>query len=308
MVELEKPEPAPGEVLLEVHWVGICSTDRRLAARGVAVARVPGHEIGAALPDGRFVGVHPDIGCGFCPACRAGFENRCPERVSVGLDRDGGLAEWLALPVERAVPVADLPPELIPLLEPLACCVHAIRLLRVEAGECALVVGAGAMGILATWALQAAGARVAVCQRSQPRRQLASELGADAVVSPEDHPEHGLGERPAVAIVTAPGEQGLRWALERTATGGRVHVFAGAAEGAQVNANIVHYKHLSLVGSTGSTLTDYRRALALASTRRVDLGRLPRTVVPLEAAQHALLDRGEPGTLKTLVEVRGGEG
>ena len=305
LVDAEPPSPRDGEALVRVEAAAICATDRKLAAAGAPAAVILGHELAGRLSDGRVVGVHPDIGCGECRFCRAGFENRCPDRVSIGIDRDGGLAEWVAVPARHILPLNGVPVEVSPVLEPLACCLHAVRLLEVRSGDPALVVGAGPMGILSMWALQRAGARVAVSQRSPERRELAAELGADAILGPDERAAQALGEAPRVAVVTAPGAEPLAWALEEVAVGGAVHAFAGTPDGAPVDANLVHYRHLRLVGSTGSALTDYRQALELVGAGLIPLERLPRTTVALEDVPELLLGaRTAPG-LKVIVDVGG---
>lgn len=305
LIEAERPTPADGEALVRVEAAAICATDRKLATLGAASPVIPGHEFAGRLEDGRAVAVHPDIGCGHCEFCRVGFENRCPDRVSIGIDRDGGLAEWVAVPERQALPLDGVPLELSPVLEPLACCLHAVRLLGVQPQDAAVVVGAGSMGILSLWALQHAGARVAVSQRSAERRKLASELGADAVIAPGDSAATALGEPPRVAIVTAPGSGPLAWALEEVAVGGSVHAFAGTPGGAPVDANVAHYRHLTLVGSTGSGLSDYRRALELVSSGGIALDRLPTATVGLADVPGILLgERTAPG-LKVIVDLGG---
>jgi L-iditol 2-dehydrogenase len=305
LVEVEEPVPTGGEVSVRVAATSLCPTDRRLAARGADPPRIPGHEAAGFLEDGTPVGIHPDIGCRRCRFCKAGQENRCLDRVSIGLERDGGLAERVAVPEEHAVPLDGVDPALAPLLEPLGCVLHALSLLDVRAGERALVVGAGAMGILATWALQAADATVAVMQRSEPRRRLAADLGADAALGTGDDPAAALGAAPTVAVVTAPRAEALAWALERVAPGGRVHALAGTPGGAAVDANLIHYRHLALIGSTGSTVEDYRGARDLVASGRVDLGRLPRSTIPLDAVPEALTGPVDPGVLKVMVDIDG---
>jgi L-iditol 2-dehydrogenase len=307
LVEVERPTPATGETLVRVLTAAICATDRKLVMLGGSAPVTLGHELAGRLDDGRAVGVHPDIGCGNCRFCRAGFENRCPDRVSIGIDRDGGLADWVAVPERQALPLDGVPLELSPVLEPLACCLHAVRTLDVRPGDAALVVGAGPMGILAMWALQQAGARVAVSQRSAERRELAAELGADVVLGPDGSASAGLGEAPRVAIVTAPGVEPLAWALDEVAVGGAVHAFAGTPGGAPIDANVIHYRHLRLVGSTGSALADYRRALELTASGRIRLENLPTSTVALDEVPGILLgERTAPG-LKVIVDVGGGE-
>ncbi len=303
LVERPPPKPEPGEVSVRVVRAGICGTDRRLASSGPDQPRIPGHEVAGLLEDGTPVGVHPDLGCGHCPHCRAGYENRCEQREAVGLDRDGGLAEWLVIPKDHVLPLGDVDLKTAPLLEPLGCCIHAVSHLPVEHGTAALVVGAGVMGILAMWTLQASGASVAVSQRSEPRRSQAAELGADFIMEPENDPASIMGRPPEVILVAAPTPQALEWALHSVEVGGIVYAFAGMPDGGEVDANLIHYRHLRVLGSTGSRVADYQRAQQLVAEGRIDLSRLPVEVVGLEDAPAALLSEPEGETLKVLVDV-----
>lgn len=305
-VELtEVPDPSPGsdEALIEVQSAALCATDRKLTIRGSDPPRVPGHEFAGLLPDGTVVAVHPDIGCGRCEMCRAGFENRCPKRESIGLDRDGGFAEWTVAPIDHVVPLNDVAIEIAPLLEPLACCVHAARVLDIGHGDSAVVVGAGVMGVLVMWVLQVGGVRVAVCQRSPKRRALARDLGAEFVVCPEDDLTTVLGERPRHAVVTAPTTRAIAWALENVRVGGSIHIFAGVDGGAPIDANSVHYRHLRLVGSTGSTVADYRAGLEMVIRKEIDLAAVPRRVISLSEVPEALLAPPEPDVLKVTIDI-----
>jgi L-iditol 2-dehydrogenase len=302
VLDVDEPVAAPGEAPIRVEAAAICATDRRLANEGTPVPRIPGHEVVGVLQDGTAVGVQPNVGCGRCASCALGLENRCPDHVDIGIQRDGGLAEWIVVPERHAVPLDGFPFDLAPSIEPLACCLHAVAMLDVTDGEVAIVVGAGTLGIIGMWALQAAGARVAIVQRSEARRHLAAELGADAVFGPEDDIAAALGSRPAVALVTAPGLEALSWAVEHVDVGGRVHAFAGSPGGAPIDANLVHYRHLRLMGSTGSTADDYRRARDLASSGSVPLERLPSRTVALDEVPEILLDaRPDPRKLRIVV-------
>lgn len=304
-VDLPEPEPADDEDVVSVDFAAMCATDRKLTARGAEHGRVPGHEVVGRNGAGVLVGVHPDIGCGVCGFCRAGFENRCPDRKSIGLDTDGGFAERLVAPRSHLVPL-EIEPRLGPLLEPLACCVHAVEMLDVHPDDTALVVGAGPMGVLAMWALQAYGVQVVVVQRSPERRHLAAELGAKAAIAPEEDVAEHLGEHPRVAIVTAPGASALESVLLSVRVGGAVHSFAGTPGGAHVDANVIHYRHLSLIGSTGSTVSDYVRAQSLVVDGRVPLDRLPTETITLEELPRALRGEYAVDAFKLVIDVPGG--
>jgi len=192
-VRTPRPRPADGEVLVRVVSAALCAVDRRLARHGTSTPRIPGHEIAGTLEDGTEVVVHPNIGCGTCGWCRAGFVNRCPDHEDLGRDRDGGLAEWIAVPVDHLVPLEGFDLGIAPLVEPLSAIVHAQSSLRVRDEDRVAVVGAGPLGILGTWLFRALGARVAVVQRSEERRRLAQELGAHAAVAPSEDIRRHLG-------------------------------------------------------------------------------------------------------------------
>ncbi len=295
------PTAREGEVVVEVLATGVCSTDRKFAGREHTEPRVLGHEVTGRTPDGTPVGIHPEIVCERCDACRAGWHNRCPNRMSLGLGRDGGLAEVVAVPETQLFPLGDLDPIVATMLEPLACAVHAVDTAGIDHDRPAGVIGAGAMGVLCTWVLQARGSRVVVVQRSEERRRLALELGADAVIGPDEDPSTPFAGPLAAIVVTAPGADPLSWALDQVGVGGVVQAFAGSPGGAQIDANVVHYRHLRLLGSTGSRRSDYRAARDLVAAGEVDLSRLPHRVVGIDDAPKAVLGDAPAGVLKTIV-------
>jgi threonine dehydrogenase-like Zn-dependent dehydrogenase len=89
------------------------------------------------------------------------------------------------------------------------------------------------------------------------------------------------------------------------AVGGAVHAFAGTPGGADIDANAVHYRHLTLLGSTGSTVDDMRAAVELARSGMVRLGALPRATIGLADLPHALTSDPDRGHLRTLVDIGG---
>ena len=296
--ELPAPAPGPDEVLVRVAAAAVCTTDRKLAARGAHPPRVPGHEVAGWLPDGTPVGVHPDVGCGRCDACLAGAGQRCPRRVSIGIDRDGGLAELVTgFPAGHAVPLGGIDLALAPLLEPLACCVRAAGTAGVRAGDRRgrRRRGHGRPGHLVLRACRSHRRRVPASAPggARPGRRRRRRTGPGP-----GRPARG---EPRVAIVTAPGAEALTWAMERVALGGVVHAFAGTPGGAGIDANLIHYRHLALVGS-------FRVAGRLPAGARPGRRRPgrpgPAACRPsLAGAPAALLATGPGRPLKTLVDI-----
>ncbi|MEV6634738.1 alcohol dehydrogenase catalytic domain-containing protein [Actinoplanes sp. NPDC051470] len=145
VVELQHadtPTPADGEVVVRARLVGICGSDVH-AFHGrhpfVPLPYRPGHEIygtvessrdGSRLVPGTRVVIEPILACGTCKYCRDGRYNLCATMTFFGCTAPGGgLAEWFAIPEDRAVPIPDeLSDDLAVLVEPLSTPVHAVRL------------------------------------------------------------------------------------------------------------------------------------------------------------------------------------
>lgn len=192
------PVPGPGELLIHVEAAGICGTDRHIF-KGEYSASNPvtlGHEFcgiverlgadvsGFALGDR--VTIDPNIACGRCSACREGRVNLCFHLQAIGLQRDGGFAEYAVVPQRQAF---LLPQNLDPLhgafCEPLACCIHGVDVAGLKAGSSVVVLGGGVIGMLVVQLARLAGAtRVVLVTRQAAKRELAERLGATAAVDP----------------------------------------------------------------------------------------------------------------------------
>lgn len=192
--ERETPEPGPGEVRVSVQACGICGSDLHLMRHGLEPGHVLGHEvagvIGAVGPGvtdievGASVVVEPLSSCGTCEACRAGRPMWCGSVQIYGVQLPGGMADSMLVPVERVHRVdAELAPEVAALVEPVAVGVHACRSVALEPGERVLVLGAGAIGLLALLAARAQGAgEVWITARHAHQAELAHSLGAARVL------------------------------------------------------------------------------------------------------------------------------
>ena len=201
-----EPEPGPGEVVLEPEAAGICGTDLHVLHEGVIVdldhdlPLTMGHEIvgrvvalGPALAgapttlhEGDRVVAEPLLNCGHCGPCGRGLPNLCRQWSHLGFRRPGVWAERVAVPAARLTVIADhVPAEHAVLAEPLACALHFLERARLRQGETVLVIGGGPAGQLTLLAARAAGAgRVLLSDPVAARRELATGLGADAVLDP----------------------------------------------------------------------------------------------------------------------------
>ncbi|MEM1062622.1 MAG: alcohol dehydrogenase catalytic domain-containing protein, partial [Planctomycetota bacterium] len=170
-VDVAAPEPQPGDAVVRVLKVGVCGTD----VGGYLgkfpffkYPRIPGHELAVevlSLPEGvehievgDLCAVEPYINCQTCQSCRQGTPNCCENHKTLGVMCDGGLTEQIAVPARRLHRANGLEPEQAALVETLAVGCHAVDRGMVAAGESALILGAGPIGLAAYEFVKLAGA------------------------------------------------------------------------------------------------------------------------------------------------------
>ena len=264
LTEVDRPVPGPGEVLLKVAGAGACHSDvavyREFTADGPASIPPPfvlGHENSGWVEElgpgvsgfekGSAQLVYGPIGCGHCRACSRGQDTYCANvatmpYLAVGLGRDGGMAEYLTVPVRNLVPLGDADPvDAAPLADAGLTPYHAIKLSLPQlgaGGTYALVVGLGGLGQIAVQILTAlTGATV-----------IATDVKADAM------------ERAAAnGAVTVPGGPD-QVAQIRELTGGRgvdaAFDFVGAsATIAVAQGSMAQRSRLTVVGIANGSAT-----------------------------------------------------
>jgi len=211
--EIEKPRPIEGEVLLKVTRSGMCGTDasewkagplifplhKPHPTSGLVGPMVMGHEfigevveIGASVDNfevGDRVASGAGISCGDCPRCHEGRTNLCFRYVTHGLNRHGGMAEFVAVPASTLVAIPDdLSDDHAGLAQPLAVGLHAARRAKVAPGQTVVLIGAGAIGTFVLAGLKHLGAsNVIVVDFAGARLERADRLGADHVVEVSDN-------------------------------------------------------------------------------------------------------------------------
>src|SRR3989441_1434763 len=185
------PQPAPGEVLVEVDVNGLCGSDVHCytGERALTYPMVLGHEIaghivatGANVSPGRLgerVSVEPNFGCGECALCARGLDRICLRKQTIGITRWGGLAEYVAVPHDYAWSI----PEEFALrdaatIEPTTVGVHAFSRAEAAPGETIAVIGCGGVGLLIVTIALAKGSRVVVMEPNPARRSAALAAGA----------------------------------------------------------------------------------------------------------------------------------
>src|SRR5262245_26471860 len=218
-----EPSPAAGELLIQIEAVGICGSDMH-AYHGRDPRRVPplilGHELAGRVVAGPGVGrrvtVNPLITCGDCEYCRQGRDNLCSRRTMIGMTRAGGFAELMTTAATSVIDVAqDMGTRAAALTEPAATALHAIHLAARASvrplPECAaLVLGGGAIGMLATLLLQNYGVRRITVGETNPLRR--ASLGRATAATVYDPAAGSAADNSVDLVIDAVGAEPTRQA------------------------------------------------------------------------------------------------
>jgi (R,R)-butanediol dehydrogenase / meso-butanediol dehydrogenase / diacetyl reductase len=323
--EAEPVAPGPGEVRIAVDFVGICGTDLHIVGGAMdARVRVPaviGHEMAgrvAAVGDGVVdwragdaVTVMPLDACGGCAACLAGLGHICRHLVFVGIDAAGAMQQSWTVSAELLVALpATLPPAHGALTEPVAVAVHDVRRAGLQAGERALVVGGGPIGVLIAAVAAARGADILVSEPNAYRRSVAGALGIrtldpvreDVVEAVEDW-TGGAGA--AVAFEVSGAAAGLAAATQALGARGRLVVVAIHPEPVPVDLHRVFWRELTLIGARVYERRDFEAAVTLVAAGDVPAGALISTVEPLARTPEAFAALEAGGdVMKVLIDCR----
>lgn len=311
--EVPIPEPADDEVLVRVAAVGLCGSDVHIAVEGITpTPYVPitlGHEIAGTVAavggavrewaEGQRVCVFPLIFDGSCPNCLAGHSEICINRQAIGIHRDGGLAEYVAVPATNLCAVPDPVP-----FDQAAICTDAvitpfhalIDVARLTPGEAVAVIGVGGLGLHAVQIAELAGAApvIAVDSRSTQLDRAARagadvlcDAAAESVVEAVLAATDGIGVDVAAEFIGT--QETIAQSVECLRTGGRaVVVGLGADPIAVLRRRSSSASSSSCSVSYAGTLATLRRVLRLVASGRLDVSHSITHTFPLDEADEAL--------------------
>jgi (R,R)-butanediol dehydrogenase / meso-butanediol dehydrogenase / diacetyl reductase len=316
-------DPGAGQVQIQVAYCGICGTDLHLfhgaMAQRLTLPHVMGHEMSGIITRvgtgvagwsvGDRVTVRPLDPCGQCPACRMGHNHICHNLKFIGIDTPGALqGEW-TVPAHTLHRLPDgLSLREGALIEPIAVACHDVRLSEIQAGEFAVVIGGGPIGVLIALVAQARGAKVLMAEVNPFRLQLARDLGVEAVHPGELDLVALVGERTGgagadVVFEVSGSKAGAEAMTKLPRTRGRIVVVAIYGEAPQVDLFRFFWRELKLSGARVYEPEDFEGAIRLAADRRLPLDKLVTDVLPLsqlEAAMHRMEGGGD--CMKILIE------
>jgi propanol-preferring alcohol dehydrogenase len=299
MAEVEKPKPAPNEILIRVLTCGICHTDLHVVEGELPPKKLP------VIPGHQIVGVVEAVGkkatrfkagdragviwlnstCGKCEFCRKGMENLCEKAKFTGYDVDGGYAEHIAVSEDFAYPIpkgfSDL--QAAPLLCAGVIGYRALQLSNIEKGGRLGLYGFGASAHIVIQIARYRGCEVYVFTRSEEHRKLAKELGAVWTGRAEDTPPSKMHS----SIIFAPAGKLVLDALRVLGKGGTLAlagIYMTPIPEMDYDKYLYHEKMVRSVAN--STRKDAEELLRLAAKIPIHM---EVQEFPLDEANHALL-------------------
>lgn len=312
-------------MLVRVRACGVCGTDLHLyhGVPGSASATPPvvlGHEFagevleaGSEVSDLRSsdqVTVDPNLACGECWYCRNGERNLCSKLTAIGVNFNGGFAEYCLVPIGQ-VYLFDQPVPLqhAAMAEPLSCCLHGIDRVALKQGQTISVVGCSAIGLIMVQLASLDGVgRVYASDPVAKRRDLAGKLGV-VPVDPtgqdlssairRDHPE-GVD----VAVECAGNPAAMLQAFQSVRRVGTVMFFSVPEADAvlEVLSYDIYFREMRILGSFTNPATQ-GRAVDLISSRRILLEPLISHQLALESIEQAFQLFGKPEAIKIMMKL-----
>ena len=315
------PEVGPGEVLIKVAYAGVCGSDMIIYQGVHPRAKAPlvmGHEFSGTivkghrtLPAGTPVTVYPLLSCGTCDPCRNGYAHVCNTLKLIGIDCDGGMADYVKVPEDKVLPIPEsLSLKLGAFIEPVAVGVHAVGRSGYKPGDSAVVYGAGPIGLCVASCLAYFGAsKVMVVEANPHRLDVARQLGFTVIDAVQDDirakvAEHTNGRNADLAFDCAAHPSVHATILDILRVQGTSVVVGSYKKPPEVDLLKVEFKELTLIGTRVYTRRDFETAIAILQSGRIDFDKILTVAPPADAPQQfANLLSGQTDAIKMLFQL-----
>jgi 2-desacetyl-2-hydroxyethyl bacteriochlorophyllide A dehydrogenase len=316
VAEREKPQAQAGEILLKIHYTGFCGSDLNTFLGKnpmVQLPVVPGHEIGAEIVEvtagvpgnlrpGMYCTVNPYTSCGHCSSCRNSRPNACRFNQTMGVQRDGAMGEYIAVPWQKVVTGENLGARDFALVEPLSVGFHAVDRGRVSDSDQVMVIGCGMIGIGAIARSALRGAEVIAVDVDDEKLQLARQSGAGHTINSQTDDLHQRlseitgGNGPDVVIEAVGSPVTYRTAIDEAAFTGRVVCIGYAKTETAFETKFFVMKELDIRGSRNALPEDFRAVMHYMKQHPGIAERFITGIYPPEQASEALNQwAGAPG-------------
>ena len=316
IVSVAEQELLPNEVLLRLAYVGFCGSDLNTwLGRNpmVKMPVIPGHEVGAViekvgadvseiLKPGMVVTCNPYTNCGKCASCRNGRVNACEQNETLGVQRNGAMREFIALPWQKIIPAGGLDPRTCALIEPMSVGFHAVNRAQVTDIDVVVVIGCGMVGMGAIVRSALRGATVIAADIDDEKLALAKEMGATYAINTMTEDVHARlqemtgGFGPDVIIEAVGSPVTYNMAVNEVAFTGRVVCIGYAKTEVSFQTKYFVQKELDIRGSRNAQPSDFRAVIHYLERGTCPVDRLISNEVSPEGAPEAMQQWSEnPG-------------
>ncbi len=291
--EVSTPVIDEDEVLLGVKACGVCGTDVHFyhGEWAVNMPLIPGHEYSGEIAEvgkdvttvsvGDKVSIDPNVVCGVCKNCRRTERSHlCSNIQAIGVDVDGGFAEYLKAPEEVVYLLPDgVDFEVGAMTEPVGCAIRGFDNTKTTLGDTVVIIGAGPMGLILTqMALLQGAAKVLAIELIEERRRMADVLGAHRTIDPMEEDvmqaiaDETEGNGPEVVFEAVGSAKTIELALDIAGRGSRVNLFGVAPQTDVINIKpfMLYDKELEISASYRDPFT-FDRAIQLLANDRIDV-------------------------------------
>ena len=316
VVNVEEQELKASEVLLRLEYVGFCGSDLNTWLGKnpmVKMPVIPGHEVGAViekvgtdvpeiLKPGMVVTCNPYTNCGKCASCRNLRVNACEHNETLGVQRNGAMREFIALPWEKVIPAEGLDPRTCALIEPMSVGFHAVNRAQVTDIDVVVVIGCGMVGMGAIVRSALRGATVIAADIDDEKLALAKEMGAAYAINTIKEDVHARlqeitsGFGPDVIIEAVGSPVTYNMAVNEVAFTGRVVCIGYAKTEVSFQTKYFVQKELDIRGSRNAQPSDFRAVIHYLQGGNCPVDRLISNEVTPEDAPKAMQQWSEqPG-------------
>jgi threonine dehydrogenase-like Zn-dependent dehydrogenase len=322
VVNREMPQMGTGDILLSVKYVGFCGSDLSTYLGKnplVQYPRIPGHEIsaviektGADVPGrfavGQLVTVVPYTNCGQCSSCKQKHFNACRYNQTLGVQRDGAMAEYIAVPWQKVLKNEALSDVQLALVEPMTVGFHAVDNGRVTDLDTVMILGCGMIGSGAIVRANLRGATVVAVDIDDSKLDIAKTLGANYVINTKNQNLHEElqritdGDGPTVVIEAAGNPITYKAAIEEVAFAGRVVCIGYVGNEVSFSTKLWVQKEIEILGSRNANPTDFEAVMKYLKQCELDEKILISRIVEPEEASQAMKDWSEaPGEIMKIL-------
>lgn len=332
VIECDIPQISEDEILIKTSACSICGTDIRMIENGFKGVDEDhpltlGHEFSGIIEKvgknvtgyrpGMHVSVAPNIGCGICDMCVSGNPHLCKDFQALGINTDGGFAEYIRIPREAIVlgnimileDTVGLDEAAV--FEPMSCVMNGQERTGIKMNDTVLVIGAGPIGIMHALLAKASGAsKVYIRDLSVDRMRQCVEIDPSITAIEDDDLTKAIMEITDnkgvdVCITACPSAAAQREALGLMALNGRILYFGGLPAGkdkVELNTNQIHYKQLKICGSTRGNTRQYRNVAKMVASGNLNLSALVSHQYTIDQFTEAVEFAKSAKGLKTIIK------